>query len=358
MKCLIMIWLMASPLWAGYSYYISMTPATSQVSSGPHTNFPVLIDVTDNTLRTTGSGGSVTDAQGDDIVPMSDSGCTTALAFEREAYDGTTGRFRAFAKVSSLSSSTTIYLCYGNAAITTSQENVAGTWSAYVAVYHFGDGSTVSMTDSTGSYSFTNSGGTATTGQINGAVAYAAASSQYSYISSAVLTTTPISITAWVKTTTSPGTLPIATIQSAGSNLYMHRLFLYLGKVQAQTQTGDPSYASGLAESSASYSTADWFHAAAVFANGSSRKAYYNGANSGTDTTTAVPVGLNKTQTRTESVDQYMDGSIDELRFANSALSDGWIQTEYNSGIPGTFWDVGSPTAITTGGAVRRRIVQ
>ena len=357
MRLLILLLMKALPLHAGYAYYISHTPAASQVSSGPHTDFPVLIDVTDNTLKTTGNGGQVTDAQGDDIVPHSDATCTTAItAFELIAYDGTTGRIRMWVKISSLSTSTTVYLCYGNSAITTAQGTASSTWSAYSAVYHFGDGTTVSMADSAGSNTFTNSGGTATTGQIYGGISYAAASTQYSYVNSAVVSSTPLTITVWAKSSVTSGVQPIATIQSAGSNFNMHRLILYQSKVQVQTQiTGGTS---GLAATTANYSTSNWFHAAGVWSSATSRKVYLNGANSATDSTNLAPTGLNKTQTRTESVDEYMDGSIDELRFASAARSDGWIATEYNSGNPSTFWTIGSPTAISVTTRSRRIFIQ
>lgn len=353
---LLLLFLLCLPSWGAWGYYILHEPDAGQVSSGPHTNFVVYIDTTHNDLRVTGSGGLVTDAQGDDIAPFSDATCTTMLEHDREAYDGTTGRWRGHVKIGSLASTTDVYLCFENSAQTTYLGSATNTWTAYVARYGFGDGTTLSMSDSTGTYNLTNSGGTAATGQIYGAVAYVAASSQYSYINSAILSTTPLTITAWAKTTVSPGTMPIATIQTSGSNNNMHRLLLYLGKVHVQTQTTDPAFAAGLVGASVDYSTSNWFHAAGVFANGSSRKAYYNGANSGTDTTTAVPIGLNRTWTRTEATDQYMDGSIDELRFANAARSDGWIATEYNSGIPGTFWVVGSPVSLS-GGAARRRVI-
>ncbi len=354
MKLLILA-LLAVPSWGAWGYYILHTPAALQVSGGPHTDFPVLIDTTHNDLRTTGNMGLVTDAQGDDIAPYSDATCSTLLPFELEAYDGTTGRIRMHVKVSSLSGSSNVYLCFQNASQTTSLANATGTWnSGYVCVYHFGNGSALTLTSSTsGTCTLTNSSSTAdASGQIYGAMAMASASSQYAYVNSAIVSGAPLTISAWAKSSTTTGVQPIFTLQSSGSNLNMHRLILYQSKVQAQSQATGPVY--GLAAASTNYSTSNWFHAAAVIVSATSRIAYYNGGNSGTETTSVTPSGMNKSQTRTESTDEYFNGSIDELRISNVARSADWLATEYNAGSPSTFWTVGSPTAITNS---RRRMM-
>jgi biopolymer transport protein ExbB len=53
----------------GYNYAKQITIQGAQVSgSADHVNFPVLISVTDNDLRTTANGGRVTSINGYDIV--------------------------------------------------------------------------------------------------------------------------------------------------------------------------------------------------------------------------------------------------------------------------------------------------
>ena len=56
----------------GYSYRREVDFVDGQVVSGPHTNFPVLVDVTLLDLRTTGNGGKVENASGFDIIFTSD----------------------------------------------------------------------------------------------------------------------------------------------------------------------------------------------------------------------------------------------------------------------------------------------
>src|SRR4030065_2715347 len=109
------------------------------------TNFPVLISGTyagsgtDPDLRTTGNGGQVTDANGYDIAFFSDSGLTTMLDFERVAWSATTGAVEFWVEVPTISytTDTVIYIAYGNASITTDQQNKTGTWNSnFVLVDH------------------------------------------------------------------------------------------------------------------------------------------------------------------------------------------------------------------------------
>src|SRR5699024_2356645 len=60
---------------------------------------------------------------------------------------------------------------YGNSSVVGSPSNPVDTWANnYQAVYHFGDGSTLSVTDSTSKTTPTNGSATATTGEIYGGV--------------------------------------------------------------------------------------------------------------------------------------------------------------------------------------------
>ncbi len=143
----------------GYSYRRTITIDPTKVSGASNfTNFPVLVSLTDATLKITGNGGNVTDNQGDDIIFTSDSAGSTALDYERERYSSTTGELNAWVEVPTLdtTSNTVIYMFYGKASVTTSQENITGTWDTnYKEVMHFSEysgqhqDSTVNNNDST-----------------------------------------------------------------------------------------------------------------------------------------------------------------------------------------------------------------
>src|SRR6185503_13067091 len=116
------------------------------------TNFPMTVNGTYSSLATVANGGHVLNSNGYDIGFYGDSACsTTPLNWETELYNPTTGLVDYWVKVPTLShtADTTIYLCYGNPGITTNQATTTGVWdSSYFGVYHFGDGTSLSGSDS------------------------------------------------------------------------------------------------------------------------------------------------------------------------------------------------------------------
>jgi hypothetical protein len=172
---------------------------------GTQSNFTVLVSVTDPALKTVANGGHVANANGYDIGFYSDSGGTTKLKWQVEKYDGTTGNLIAWVKIPSVSSSTdtVFYLMYGNRAINTDQSDPANTWdSDFKAVWHLGNGTTLSLIDSISGNSLTNNGTVgATTGIIDGAAGTFNGTSQSLNSPPIDLTSTGhVMLTAWVNT--------------------------------------------------------------------------------------------------------------------------------------------------------------
>ena len=166
----------------GYTNMRAITISHTKVPNTDQTNFPVLISLPANTyadLKTTANGGSVTSANGYDIVFTSDAGGTIPLAYEREGYSGTTGAMIDWVNVPTVShtTDTVIYLFYGNSSVTTDQSNARGTWNSnYMGVWHFPNGTTLSANDSTSNgNNGTINGATATSGEIEGEPASTAA---------------------------------------------------------------------------------------------------------------------------------------------------------------------------------------
>lgn len=119
-----------------FGYRMSITVQESQVSSGPHTDFPFLFNTTSANLKTTGNGGHVTDAQGDDIVFRATDTTTCGgtisctLDHEIEKYDPTTGGLVPWVRVPSINNGTVLYVYYGNSSITTSTERATSVWDS------------------------------------------------------------------------------------------------------------------------------------------------------------------------------------------------------------------------------------
>jgi len=89
-----------------------------------------------------------------DIAFAADPAGTQLLSWEIDSYSPVTGAAGFWVKVPLLSSTadTVIYLLYGNSAVSDFLGGATGSaWdSNYSAVYHFGDGTSVSALDSTG----------------------------------------------------------------------------------------------------------------------------------------------------------------------------------------------------------------
>ncbi|MBN1674644.1 MAG: DUF2341 domain-containing protein, partial [Kiritimatiellae bacterium] len=131
----------------GWRYRRSLTiPADKVSGTGDLTNFPVLVSLTDSDMATTANGGYLTNTNGYDAIFTADDG-TTQLDHEIETYrsdpsdpsDLTDPSFIAWVRVPLLhhDEDTTLYLYYGNPAISSSQENAAGVWDTnYLAVWH------------------------------------------------------------------------------------------------------------------------------------------------------------------------------------------------------------------------------
>ena len=98
------------------------------------TDFPVLISITDNDLKTKAQ------EDGDDIL-FTDFDGTTKLSHEIEKYESATGKLIAWIKLPTLSSSTDtiLYMYYGNP-VASNQENKVDVWSSgYVGVWHLSE---------------------------------------------------------------------------------------------------------------------------------------------------------------------------------------------------------------------------
>ncbi|HET6991077.1 MAG TPA: DUF2341 domain-containing protein, partial [Bacteroidia bacterium] len=123
----------------GYSYYKLCTTQESQITVGVTTlnNFPVLVRITDNDLRSTANGGYVQNVNGFDIIYTAADG-NTVIPFQLESYNAVTGSVVAWVKVPVVSSTvnSNFYMYFGNSSVVTNQSSTA-TWDAnYKAVYH------------------------------------------------------------------------------------------------------------------------------------------------------------------------------------------------------------------------------
>lgn len=331
------------------TYYSPVTVQTGQVPS-TQTDFPMLVSYTDNRLKTTGNGGHVANSNGYDIRPYSDSALTSTLTFELEYYNASTGQVVLWVKIASLADASVVYLGYGDASLNTDGSS-SSTWtSQYKAVYHFRDGTTLSLTDSTSNgNNGTNHSFTASAGQIDGATNNGGSAANYIDTGNTTYLTTdkPTSISAWIKTAGS-GTRVIWGQNTGGGPIGFgvnNNGTLYLNKDQQ----------AGIGNSSGTVSNGSWAYVVVTYDSSGNFVFYINGSvgGSGTNNQTFSNSG---SQTATIGVDIVnsagWNGDLDEIRKTNTATTANQVTTEYNNQFaPTTFAVLGTEVPVGGGTA-------
>ena len=344
-----------------YQYRKTITIDYTKCGTANSTDFPVLISHTDANLKSVGYGGHVSHPLGYDINFYSDSGLTTALSYEVETYNPSTGQIIAWVKVPTLSATvnTVIYIGYGDPLINTFQSTSTSVWSnGFGGVWHLPNGTTLGALDST---SNANNGTlvntpTATTGQIDGGGNFVSASSQYitaPSTSSLNPGTSPFTISAWVKRASINTLAVIVGKKNLTDNNGLYNLQINNTNTATFLMRG-----TGLpyrdCQTVATYtSTSDWYYLVGVRASSTSMILYVNGVSAAT---------LNPSElTNVSSVNNFAiannsaispsngwNGVIDEVRVSNSvARSSSWVLAEYNNqSSPSTFYNLSSEVAI------------
>jgi hypothetical protein len=341
-----------------YLFYNQLTILSARVT-GNQANFPLLVSATSASfLRTLANGGAVrntvTQSGGApitipaDLVFATDILGTTRVPWEIKSYDASTGTLVAWVKLSISSlADATLYICYGDALITTQQNtgsfSPANVWDAnYKGVYHLGDGTTLSTVDSTTNANNAASGPTAAAGKIDGGAAFNG--TQGAYIgnpASMRFTTGSVTLSAWFKTTASGGYAIVS--YDGGSNI-----FALLNGFPTANRAGFRDLSSGagnnLAANTGTSNDGNWHYVVGVRdTTGGLLRMYYDGAAAGT-----ISVNGANTTNFDWTIGKYtaggggggFDGTIDEVRLSvGIARSAGWIASEYNNqNIPGN-WD-------------------
>lgn len=337
--------LVAQP--TGYLFYKPITLNGAQIQ-GSHTNFPVLISITDPDLAANAR------SDGFDIVFTTSATSTTILDHQVESYNSSTGQLTAWVKVPSLpDAGTTIYMFYGNSSVSSSQSS-ANTWSnQFRLVYHMGsDFNDASPNAKNG----TNNGTVSTTGKIGNARSFDGTGDYIAindfYNSTGNQQTT---VSAWIKTSDGGDQI----IASYDRNEYWR--FEINGNGGGTGQIGWDLFTSGGQIDFGSNATVNnnvWRHVTAVYNNGAVR-IYIDGVQN-TNTTQGSSFGTGTTRygyigtgSESDSFDgnkgpnSYFNGDIDEVKISNVARSANWIRTEFNNqNAPLAFHVLGSQTAV------------
>lgn len=359
-----------------YGFYASITVDNTKVGgTADFTDFPVLVSgIYDGTggepdIRSAANGGKVqnvdttatisgVDNAPADLAFYDDSSATTQYDHEVIKYVPTTGELVAYVRIPTLlyASATTFYMHYGDASVTTSQENIGGTWNAnYKGVWHLegaskdSSGNVHDGTDTNVSYGTTNGkvvqGGISAGGLGDGINVGNHADFNF--------TTQDFSAVFWVKFTNGDSNKLLicrGVYESDGWYLQQqisatkYRFLIYCLNVTWSGTYTNYSYDGGV-----------WLRVV-MAKSGTTAKFYVNGAeatyslqNSMKNPATSV---RNLYLMRYEGTGNELRDAMDEVYILQENLTLGWALTDYNNqNDPATFYTMGSETA-AGGGAV------
>jgi RHS repeat-associated protein len=375
--------ILASPSPGGYLYHRTLTIDHTKIPNTDQANFPVLISGTYGFLANIANGGNVRSPNGFDIAFSLGCDPTAKLDHEIESYRASDGTVRMWVRIPSLShtADTVIYVWYGSATVTTSQENPAGVWgSGYRGVWHLGDISTGTAKDSSGNgFNGTVQGATVGAGQIGGAASFAGG--QYIDMGSMGAIPAQGTISMWVNSsriamqdpfTTSPLGVPCCQpaypppCGNSGFRVEMHddgQFYQLTGSdaTDCWINFTGPNYTKSFTTNTWHYIAASWnsqTNTETVYYDSAAPQSFYNPF--WATNFTAVKVGVGWDMSRT------WVGQIDEVRISPVLRSADWIAAEYaNQLSPATFYAVGiendlnvgvSPAAVTLYGGQSQQL--
>jgi Concanavalin A-like lectin/glucanases superfamily len=136
--------------------------------------------------------------------------------------------------------------------------------------------------------------------------------SQYLVITSALLSSYPISLACWYKPVNNTGSQSLVSIGNTAATSY---LLIYSVSGNLSARCFNTSSTAGSAISSATLTTGSWNHCVGVFTSATSRISYLNGV-SASNATNVVLSAFNRT-----SIGANIDNSTTPASFANGSIA-------------------------------------
>jgi len=336
---------------ASWSYRVKITALNTRVDADL-TDFPVYVNLAN---LPAGFHTNVNQTDGRDIRITTSNG-TTEVPVEVVFYNSSTDTGEVYFKGSLLNTTDVdFYIYYGNVGATMPTANSSfgsqNVWDAnYEAVYHLGNGSTLSLADSTSNANdLTNFSATAVTGKVGGGANLGGSASLRKTSPTGVLNTIPTTLETWMRSTVSNQYQYIiqGTIYGGNSAIFslaMHgannRLYYFQNNVAREGTTA--------------VSGGAWRHIALTVTNTTTANIYVDGADdSGANPASAWSLGsANIYLGGLDGTSNHFTGDVDEARFSSVVRSATWLSTQYkNQSDPATFFTIGSQeidTVITT----------
>lgn len=357
-RLLLFLLLLCLPCWGlggPWSYYYPLTYDHTKVGASDSASFPALVYFSATAMKDSGHGGDVQSSAGADVEFFSDSALTTQIPSGLDYYDNVNGIGWFWVQITTLShlANGTIYMAVGNGSPPARTTNP---WDVhYVSVYHVGNGTSLSLTDSIGTNNLSNSSVAAGAGQVDGAASFSGA--QYAYKNTfSGMTAAPITVSAWVKTSANAIFLTLGNY-AAQNRWQFDYTGIYIRWITADS--GGSTVSNGQQLSAG----VGWQYIVGIDASSTSHVCYVNASPGSVDPTSSAPSGVNAltlgaAEYNSGAYSSFLIGSIDEVHISNIARSSDWITAEYNNQLsPGNigaanFWTFGAKT-----GASRRRVI-
>lgn len=327
----------------GYSSRIKAKVNASQVvGDSDLTNFPVLVSLTHVSLKTTGNGGLVYNANGYDISFTSNN-ATTLLSHQLESYDASTGAIEFWVRFPTLSATTDteFYIYFGNSSISSDQSSTNVWDSNYKLVLHLNEiaSGPTNFTDASGeipSTDISDNATTAATGQIGGGREFNDPGTN-DVISIADNGVSPLDITGsitislWINgddiTTDSPDLI------AKGDYTNGYSLWVSSDEEITFSVNGDD-----LESADNAVTNNTWYYIVATRNTNGDRIIYRNGVQIASDNSNQSFSVNNENVTLSSFGSWDFEGIMDEVRISNIVRDSAWIATEYNNqSSPGSF---------------------
>jgi len=354
----------AAPAMAAGNYdYSRKVTIDADLVTDDFSDFPIVISETIADLATTANGGDIenTDATGGasgsltvpaDFDIGTNQNCTNDLSFEFEDYDAATGEIIVWVEIDVLDADTDtdIYLCYGDSAVTTSQEDISGTWSNnYVVVYHM---DTAAYDSGAGGHDGTDYADWGDNpGQIGRALSFDGVEDYWAITDHADLDITgEITLEAWTFLAELTGDIKVV-LSKGGPNGY-DMLALPAWGLDTNMYFDSDDMRSIDSINDHSWSTSTWHYLAVTYSDTNDRyEWYHDGASDGSQTTTAS-LGTTAADlhigSQPSNTDRNWKGRLDEIRISDVERSDEWLETAYNNmAAPSSFVTVSAEVNIT-----------
>lgn len=296
-------------------------------------------------LRTVANGGSIQNTATvasitvpTDLVFSSDNAGASLYTWEVEFYDPVTGKIDVWINVPTVShtADTVFYMPYNAASVTTFQGGAGGAaWnSAFKGVWHLSNGTTLNLADSIAAYTSSNTGATATAGQIDGG---AAIGTSHYINSGGKLGAGLTGLTAQClvfNTSANPSVTALGNYNSASDLTFAIDIAFGAGTIASSLLTsGIGSRDICQAAVGTGVTVNKWCLIHQTW-DGTNHKLYVNGvlqvsqAVSGANVFASPTLNTAFGAYQPSTSAQNLPGNLDEIRFANVARSADWITAE------------------------------